>query len=129
MAGIGEVVSSDNFLGGALIIGGLLIGAYGQAGKFQLVTAFGILCVMAGSLAQFMTAAGQGEGVSRRGATTVAFIFAVLLGVLLLGAGLRRRNSLLAGVALFLGILVLLASAFSLLLAILSINGPLGTFD
>ena len=100
LADIAELVSSEYFLSGALIIGGMLIGAYGQAGKFPVITAFGIFCVMAGAVEQFTTVAGKSEGVSDRILTTVGFLGAVLIGVFALGLGLRRRDSALGGLSL-----------------------------
>lgn len=122
-------MGSENFLGGALIISGLLIGAYGQGGKWPSVTAFGILCVMAGTVEQFTTVGGQSEGVSDRILTTLGFLGAVLVGVFALGLGLRKRDSALAGVSLVIGVLVLTACAIALFMAVFFINGPLGSFD
>lgn len=129
VADLGEVFNSDNWLGAVLILGGLLVGAYGQAGRMPVITLFGIICVMAGTVEQFLTAAGQGEGVASRGGTVVAFIVVVLIGVFAVGAGSRRRDSALGGVVLAFGVVVLAAAAASLLLALLGVTGPLGSFD
>jgi len=129
LADIAELVSSEYFLSGALIIGGMLIGAYGQAGKFPVITAFGIFCVMAGAVEQFTTVAGKSEGVSDRILTTIGFLGAVLIGVFALGLGLRHRDSALGGLSLVIGVLVLAGCAAALFMAVFFINGPLGSFD
>ena len=127
--GLGDFFASDYTFGAALVIGGLLIGAYGQAGRMPPITAVGIACVFAGAIEQFTNVAGQGEGISRNGANALIFILAVLAGTVLLGLGLRREQSAVNGIALVLGIALLSICAVSLLLAILQISGPLGTYD
>jgi hypothetical protein len=127
LAELGDILESDYVLGGALILGGLLIGSYGQAGKFPVVTAIGIACVCLGTLEQFTTVGGLSDEVSERILTTVAFIGVVLLGIFALGYGLRRQTTL-AGISLAIGILVLAGAAVALLMAIFFIDGPLGSF-
>lgn len=120
-----DVPSSDIALGVILVLAGLLLGAYGRAGRMPVITVIGILAVIAGVLHQFSRAAGLDEAVAVRGRTTVIWIALVLAGTIVIGAGQRLGNPVMRGVAVAVGVLVLAACGAALLLAVLRIDGPI----
>ncbi len=111
---------TGNLFGASLVIGGLLIGAYGNAGGWRWVSAVGIACVIGGAGLQFAQAGGEEEQVIRNGAAVLAFIVAVIVGIGLIGSGQNSRNPGVRGVSVFVGLLALIAAGTPVVAVILS---------
>ena len=112
----------SNLPAAALIIAGLAIGAYGNAGGWRWMSATGIACVFAGALLQFAQAAGQEAEVTRNGAKVVIFIVVVLIGLGLLGSGQRGRSDVLGGISTAIGGILLCLAGIPVVLVVLSAN-------